>query len=336
MKKVLDYLINLPWIEYLIQLPLLDKIVIGLSILIVVGIVFCIYNFLQLSGSSAKKLFEYTSAKEITRKQALENSYKSMGAQETKGLLNHIDRKISQSGFKSVIKNLNSEMYVIITLAIGFVGGIVAFIFLKSLLFSLTICSAVCLIAYLMLELRCTYAYKKEEKDLMMFMNLAHSYSVASDDLIQILDMTALHMSEPLRSKIQDACVEARISGNVSSAIRNLSLKIGHEKLIELLANFEIGSKYQANYAEMVETMSEDFRIYLKQKDEMKAQGGSAFVVQIILFIVGLVLVKMADSFMEMNTVADLLLHTGFGNFIIGYFVIIILSVIIRNIRAMK
>ncbi len=324
------------FINYLIALPLEDKIIIGLSILVCIGIFICVYNALKLGGSSAQKLYLYTSTKEINRKIALENSYKSMGAQETKGLLNHIDRKIAQSGLKSVVKKLNSEMYVIITLLIGFAGAIVAFILLQNLLFCLMIFAAVCLLSYLILELRCAYIYKLEEKNLMMFMNLAHSYSVATDDLIQILDLTSIHMAEPLKSKIQDACVEARISGNVSNALRSLSLKIGHEKLIEVLSNFEIGSKYQANYAEMVEALSDDFRTYLKHKDENKAQGFSALIVQGILFLAGAGIIKIANNIMETSNVSDLLLNTVFGNFILGYFIIIILIVIIKNVKAIR
>lgn len=323
-------------IDYLISLPLADKIIVGLSIILCVGIFFCIYNLLKLGSSSAKKLYEYTSTQEINRKIMLENSYKNSGAQETKGLLNLIDRKIEQSGFKSIFKNLNSELYLIIACGIGFIGAVIVFIVLKNLLLGLMVFGAVCLLFYLILEIKCTITYRQEEKDLMMFMNLSHSYSVSTDDLIQILDMTAIHMGEPLKSKIQDACVEARISGSVTEALRKLSLKIGHEKLNEVLCNFEIGSKYQANYAEMVEAMSEDFRIYLKQKDETKAQGNSAFIVQLIVFAAGGLVIKAADSFLETQSIKDLLLNTGLGNFIIGYFALLILFIIIKNIRAIK
>ena len=69
-----------------------------------------------------------------------------------------------------------------------------------------------------------------------------------TDDIIQILDMTSMHITDPLRSKIQDACIEARLSGNVAGALRNLSLKVSHEKLNEALANDEIDYVHGATF----------------------------------------------------------------------------------------
>ena len=259
-----------------------------------------------------------------------------MGAQETKGLVNHLDRKISQSGVKQLIPKMNAELFIIIALVSGMVGFIVLSILTKNLLFGLIIFVAICLFFYALLEFRCTYVYKKEEKSLMMFMNLVHSYSVMTDDIIQILDMTSMHITDPLRSKIQDACIEARLSGNVAGALRNLSLKVSHEKLNEALANFEIGCKYQANYAEMVEAMSEDFRTYLKHKDENKAGSSAALIVQLIIFAVGFVIVYFANGMLETGTIGDMLLKTTMGNVIIGYFLVIILILIIKNLRSIR
>lgn len=322
--------------EYISTMSLVDKISAGLSFLVIVGLFFIIYHIIGILNSNAKKIIDYANTNEINRRIALENSYKTMGAQETKGFLNYIDKKFVQSGLKAIFKKLNSDLYVIITLITAFVLAIGISIISKNLLLGLIVFVAVCLVAYLILEIRCAIMYKREEKDLMMFIDLVNSYSVSTDDIIQILDSTSMHMTEPLRSKIQDMCVDARISGDVQDALRTLSMKIGHEKFSEILCNFEIGSKYQANYAEMVDTMRDDFRLYLTHKDENKSQSTAALIIHIILFCFGIFMLNMSNSFLDGTTITQILFNTGFGNIMLGYFIIIILVILIKNFKSIK
>ena len=80
-------------------------------------------------------------------------------------------------------------------------------------------------------------------------------------------------MTEPLRSKIAECCTQARITGDTSGALQDLSLKIGHEKFYEVIANLEIGSKYRANYTELIDSLRDDMRAYLRGREEDKARA---------------------------------------------------------------
>ena len=320
---------------------MLNYVYLVLQILIVIGIFFCVFNLLTYWSSkntfaqSLKNIYEYTRKHESERQEAYENEFKREGALETKGLLNKLDKKIAESGLKNRFKRLNAEIGLIVSIGSAILASVLLYIIFGNMLISM--CSFIVILGafYMFLDVKCSIAYIKEEKNLVVFMDLIYSYSSSTDDLVQILDSAGRHMSEPLRSEIAECCTQARITGNISAAIQNLSLKIGNPKLYEVLSNLEIGSKYQANYAEMVDSMREDIRIYLKGREEDKAIASGARIMWVILTVCGLILIHMIKGFGD-KPLSSVILGTTLGHILIVYFIIVYLIILIKTIKSFK
>ena len=191
---------------------MLTYIYAGIEIAIGISIFFLIFNLLTYWNSkntfaqSIKQIYEYTKRHEKERQDAYENEYKRDGALETKGILNRLDKKISESGIKNRFKNLNAEIALIITFITSIITGIAVYVIFGNFVFSLAGFVIVSAMFYIFLDVKCSINFIKEEKNLIIFMDLVYSYSSSTDDLIQILDSAGRHLSEPLRTEIAECC----------------------------------------------------------------------------------------------------------------------------------
>lgn len=320
---------------------MLTYLYMGIEIAIGISIFFLIFNLLTYWNSkntfaqSIKQIYEYTKRHEKERQDAYENEYKRDGALETKGLLNKLDKKIAESGIKNRFKNLNAEIALIVTFITSVIVGIIIYIIFGNFILSLAGFIVSAAMFYIFLDVKCSIAFIKEEKNLIIFMDLVYSYSSSTDDLIQILDSAGRHLTEPLRTEIAECCVQARITGDISSAIQTLSMKVGNPKFYEVLSNLEIGSKYQANYAEMVDAMRDDVKIYLKGRQEDKARASGARIMWVILTVCGLFLLKMIKGFGE-KSLFSVLFGSAAGYFVVFYFIVVYLIVLIKTIKSFK
>lgn len=295
----------------------------------------CYVQKKNLIALGFRKLCKYTTAHEAIRTNDFVEAYQRQGATETKGLLNKLDRKILQSGVKNKYKKMNAELLLLLTSVVGLsIALIISGIFRSVILFILSLVVVFALV-YLWLDIKCIIAYHNEEKNLIVFMDLVHSYSASSDDIIQILDYTSHHMTEPLRSKIAECCTQARITGDTSGALQDLSLKIGHEKFYEVIANLEIGSKYRANYTELIDSLRDDMRAYLRGREEDKARASSARIMWLVLFGLGFAMLKMMNGFGEAS-IFTILATTLIGNIIIGYFIVLAVILAIQIVKSLK
>lgn len=234
---------------------------------------------------------EQTRLNEEKRRQILE------GASNQESFLYKIDRKIMQSGLKELSTNITTElfltMYSILALALALLGGL--FFGGWGALIGFLLGG---IIPWLVLSLFAKKRYKQIEKQILTFMNLVDSYSKTSDDIIDILGKIHFYLEEPLSSALEDCYNEAHMSGDSELALRNLTERIGHEKMEEIITNIEIASRHEADYSVVINDERELVSNYLFDKKEKESLLRSSRIELLILVGIGyLVVAMLADSF---------------------------------------
>jgi Flp pilus assembly protein TadB len=158
----------------------------------------------------------------------------------------------------------------------------------------------------------------------MTFINLLENYSSMEDELIAIFSRIQPFLTEPVRSAVEQCCIEAEMTGDKGRAIRNLEKRIEHEKFKELIRNLEICSRYEANYAEVIKDSRSLLREYLAAAKERKAILNNARIeIAMIIGCCGIVFWMMND-FTQAGIISILLGNLA-GNVILAYCILMLL-----------
>ena len=254
------------------------------------------------------------------------------GNQEKVNFLYKLDLLLLQSNIKKIFPFLNSEIYLIFIFCASSLGFIVMEAISNSYI-SGTVCSLLTILfLYIIPYILAGINYKKTENEIMSFINLLENYSKTTDDLISIFGKLYHYLEEPLKTAVEECYLEARSTGDLSFALYNLSNRIEHRKFKEIIRNLEICERHEANYAEIVKDSRGLLRDFIASQKERKALISNGRIEILIILGCCMVMVWILDSFME-RSIMDMLLHTGIGNAISLYCILVIFITIITMLR---
>ena len=179
-------------------------------------------------------------------------------------------------------------------------------------------------LCYMVLYFMALSNYRKTEESLMTFINLMENYSSMEDELIAIFSRIQTFLTEPIKSAVEQCCIEAEMTGDKGRAIRNLEKRIEHEKFKELVRNLEICSRYEANYGEVIKDSRSLLREYLAAAKERKAILNNARIeIAMIIGCSGIVFWMMNDF--TQAGIMSVLLGSMVGNIILAYCILMLL-----------
>lgn len=246
------------------------------------------------------------------------------GRQEKTNLLYKLDLLVLQSNIRKTIPFASTEILLVLTIVLSATGFAVAASITGTWIFGMLGFIGISFLCYMALYFMARNNYRKTEESLMTFINLLENYSSMEDELIAIFSRIQTFLTEPVRSAVEQCCMEAEMTGDKGKAIRNLEKRIEHEKFKELIRNLEICSRYEANYGEVIKDSRSLLREYLAAAKERKAILNNARIeIAMIIGCCGVVFWMMND-FTQTGILAVLLGNTA-GNMILVYCILMVL-----------
>ena len=253
---------------------------------------YCVYsamNYFKYHSRMQKTLLSiYTQMtdKEKTRAQEEKQQRAVHGQGLKKDFLSSIDEELAYSGIKQSIPWLTTELYILITVGIAVIIGIVVTVIGT---WYLGIASIVMIMLFfnVVISMMANKREQETEKVMIQFMNIVDNFSKTSDDLITILDRTAKYVDEPLGSIIYESVVEARNTGDAMLALQDLQDKVKNPHFKVLMRNLEIASRFETNYSDIIDDCREIYHDYLRSEKEKRAMRSSGLLEILVMIATG-------------------------------------------------
>lgn len=278
----------------------------------------------KVLSSVAGTVYEKAKAQEEDRQSEQQRLLLIEGRQEKTTLLYKLDLLVLQSNIRKWIPFASTEILLVLTIILAAAGFAAVTSITGTWIFGILGFAGVCFLSYMVLYFMALSNYKKTEESLMTFINLLENYSSMEDELISIFSRINSFLTEPVRSAVEQCCIEAEMTGDRSRAIRNLEKRIEHEKFKELVRNLEICSRYEANYGEVIKDSRSLLREYLAAVKERKSILNNARIeIAMIIGCCGLVF-WMINDFTQTG-IFSLLLGSTAGNIILVYCILMVL-----------
>lgn len=255
----------------------------------IIGLVFVVTNGLAYSKKLAEisnRIVAFSKNNEKTRYDEEKQRQVLEGATNEETFLYRLDKKIVQSGLKELSPNITTEM--VLAAVSVFTGGLVL---IGGLLWGSKGIMAGALIGvmipYSLITFLAKKRYQQLEKQLLTFMNLIDNYSKTSDDIIEIFGKIHRYLKPPLSNLLEECYSQATLTGNSELTLRELTDRMGHEKMKEIIDNLEIASRHEADYSVVINDEREIINNYLFDKKEKQSLVNDARAECLILLGIG-------------------------------------------------
>ena len=338
-KEVLDKAIN--WI-YINRFEIvLSELVIFLAVVLFV-LAYKTYTHLNkysIIRTRINEAYERLQSAANEREKEAQEKRLLVGRTDDKNMLDRFDELIAYSGIRNYAKWLTTEIALSIMIGVVVTVAIIVIVLMNN--FILAIASGA--LAYLLMYSILLFMKSKQrdaiDKQIIQFVNIVRNFANTSDDLIEILEKTYPYMDRPLREYLRRCVTEARSSGDGLAALAKLEENVDHDYFRLVIRNLSISSRYEANYAEIVEDSKEMLKQYLahEQKKAQIYKGGRIEILAI--FLLGLASVGLVGKISPSNkNVIQLMMEGGtIGNgvllFVIGVAGFVIYTILIKTMR---
>ena len=176
----------------------------------------------KVLSAVAETVYEKARAQEEDRQSEQQQLLLIEGRQEKTNLLYKLDLLVLQSNIRKLIPFASTEILLVLTILLAASGFAVATAMAGTWIFGLVGFIGVCFLVYMVLYFMALSNYKKTEESLMTFINLLENYSSMEDELIAIFSRIQMFLTEPVKSAVEQCCMEAEMTGDKGRAIRNL------------------------------------------------------------------------------------------------------------------
>lgn len=216
-----------------------------------------------------------------TRKRMLE-ARKFRGIREKNSFFAAVERELYYSGFKFVLPWVTAEIFLagnllllaFITLVAGSLGGMVA-----------VLITAVAggLVEYLILVWGKSRNLKVVNENLMKLLDFLGNYSLTSGEVASVLFQVSRYMESPIKPVLEACYYEAQTTGDVGTALLQMTEKVEHPKFKELVSNMEISLRYCADLSALVAGSRRSMLEYLRNLGERKGMLREALISMALL-----------------------------------------------------
>lgn len=229
-------------------------------------------------------------------------------------MLKKVDDKLVYSEFSIQHAWLNASVYLIFSLVAG-AGVLLLGLILVNLPVGILLAFTVVIGPYAYLTHQANKNYHNTEMQLQFFINLVASNSVASSDIMTVLEMSAPYVSNPIKGAIYRAISTARLSGKSDDAVWQLTREIEHPIFVNFIRNLDICAKHDADFR----SVAKDFALQADQQvsslEKLRAIFDNARNEILLMIVVGVVLSFMVARFcgLSLFSVLEEMTHSAGG-----------------------
>lgn len=296
-----------------------------LSILLVLLIFFTLYNIIK--QIKVKKIVNYIVDKSESntneRNIYYEELYEEHGSIEKVKFKRKIDIYLIRSGVKEKFKFINADIFILIATSISLIAALFTIVFIRNIIIAIAIGIITFLILQLGIYLLVNITYERIDNQIIVFLNLLENFAVTTDDIVSIFQQTSEYVNYPLNKYCQEFVTESRMTGNIRVAFSNLEDKFENERLKDIIRNFEISSRNDANYNEILNKSKEVIKGYFETKESKRAIKRSGQLDICISFIMGIVVIGVMQNLIP--NLSYQLINTTTGNMILLYWMVVII-----------
>lgn len=253
-----------------------------------------------------------------------------VGIVEKESVILTLEKNIIYSGLKKYIPFLNATTYIvgnIIFASLGFIIGTQVW----GMIIGIAFAGFVILISKIILALMVSSAYQKVEDNVITFINLIENFSKTDSDIINILCKTIQYLDEPLKTKVEEAYLIGKRTGDSDLALKTLQKNIQHRMFKQIIRSLISCSHYESNYEDVIEDSRNMLMEYLKGKKERSEIARNAKIEIAMLVACSAVVIIMMNSFLSTGIIS-LLMSNPIGQGILIFTLILIFIMIYQMI----
>ena len=265
---------------------------------------------------------------EKKRMDASERIKLKIGENDEGNWLDRMDKLVTYSGIKRKFKFISTDMIVIGYIVITTVCIILSNMIWHNPLFGMVAGLLVVALGQSTLVFLSNRQYKLVQENIIKFLNIIENFAATSNDLVTILERTAVYLENPLQDMIFRCVSEARASGDRRYALVRLQDEIQNSYFKELIRALRIGSNYEANYSEIIADSRDTIQKSLKYEEEKQSLRKNARVDMISLLAVGLMCDMMGASVVDMS-LWEMMTTTGIGGYILLVYMVVLIAMVI-------
>lgn len=216
------------------------------------------------------------------RQGELENKRQLFELQKHHALWFRLERYLYYSGIRQRFPGISAEYWVSGNLT---VIGLVFLITRAFLGFRTTVIIIVAFVvaeAILLQYLR-SRNLRAVNENMMKLLNFLKNYNITAAEATGVFNQISRYMEEPIRTALEECCLKAQVTGAAGRALLSMEEKIEHPEFKELARNIEIGIRYGADFATLVNGSRRSMRKHLRLTQERKAMLREAAVKMLLL-----------------------------------------------------
>lgn len=265
----------------------------GIRILIGCGILFIVWkvveraietSFLRHNLESVYRNIEKSAKKRVSFSKQRKTMY---GEQIDKTFLEKLDLTLKYCGLQKKYKWLTAELFTIGVTLIEIFIFLLACIISQLLIIRLLLPVSVIIFIGSWLTIKRRALYKATNKQISVFSNLICNFAGSSDDIIYILQQSAVRLKNPLRDIIFETCSEARRSGNTMTALKSLEDAIEYSPFKAIIRNLSIAARNEANYKSVIISNRDVIQNRILAENELSNIYNTARLELIIITVFG-------------------------------------------------
>lgn len=277
------------------------------------------FLFLRFGNiKTLQKLLQKTKSgmEEATRKRLLLSRSNLSRLQKEETVWFWLERQLCYSGFKRRFPFLCAENFVLLVIMTG--SGI----FLTVSVFggfwwSLAGVGIFLGVIWFLITFGKAAQMHAVNENLMKFLDFLGNYSVTAGDVISVFGQISKYMDEPIRSALEQCCVEAQTTGDVGMALLSMADQVENPQFKELVRNIEVSSRYSADFSVLVAFCRRSVREYLKNGRERKSLLREAGINLLLLLGMSVFALVTVNGLLEVS-VWTILFHTWPGKIALG------------------
>lgn len=238
---------------------------------------------------------------EAARKRLLHSRTTLLEIQRKHSIWFWLEQELQYSGLKRNIPGITSENWLVGNLVILTMILFIGICIFPKLWMSVCTIFALILMEYFIISFLKMRSFRKVERNLMKFLDFLGNYSMTAGEITSIFHQVSKYVEEPLKSVLEECCVEAQMTGDASMALLTMSEKIEHPKFKEIVRNMEISIRYCADFKILVNRSRRSVREYLRASGEQKNILQEAGIHLFLLVGLSVVIFLIVDGLIDIS-----------------------------------
>lgn len=212
-------------------------------------------------------------------------------------ILIDVDNRLLWSGISVERPWFNSSVYITVTMVLAVIAFAIVLVFFNWIV-AAAAAGVLVILPYAYVTILVNQNYHNTETQLKFFISLVSSNSAMASDLINVLEMAAPYVTNPIRGAILRAASTARVKG-IEEGIWQIEREIEHPLFRSFIRNLDICSINDGDFRSVAKDFSAQAEQSIAQLEKQRAIFANARNEVILMVGVGVALSFMSANFCE-------------------------------------